>query len=179
MNRCGSASPSVTPRITRPEMIDMMSSEIERSLLAPTSASSPQLLSAPDGGLDDLGHAGRVERAIHAPERGKAGDQVGWRRIDRFRCAELTGKLEPAANAVNGHDALAPDHPGSKQRREPSAPVPKIAKVISGRGLRTLRTVPAPVMNPQPSGPSRRNGASRRTLIALRAGAMACVANDD
>src|SRR5689334_9411539 len=43
----------------------------------------------------------------------------------------------------------------------------------------TLSTAPAPVCNPQPSGPKSSTGASRRSLTTSFAGASANVANED
>lgn len=49
----------------------------------------------------------------------------------------------------------------------PTAPAPKLAKLLPVRTASELITAPAPVWMPQPSGPSSSSGASFGTLIAL------------
>ncbi len=49
----------------------------------------------------------------------------------------------------------------------PTAPAPKLAKLLPAVTLSELITAPAPVWMPQPSGPSSSIGASSGTLIAL------------
>jgi hypothetical protein len=61
----------------------------------------------------------------------------------------------------------------------PTAPVPEIATLLPARTRSAFMTAPAPVMMPQPRGPSRSRGASLETFAVFRSRAIACVAKDD
>ncbi|MEV0640986.1 hypothetical protein AB0I77_39915 [Streptomyces sp. NPDC050619] len=61
----------------------------------------------------------------------------------------------------------------------PTGPAPKTAMLLPAAGLSELRTPPAPVCMPQPSGPSSSRGAARSTFTTLRSVARAYVAKDD
>ncbi len=61
----------------------------------------------------------------------------------------------------------------------PTAPSPNTAIADPGSGRRTLKTVPAPVWSPQPSGPASATGTSGGRRTALRAEATACDAIED
>ena len=61
----------------------------------------------------------------------------------------------------------------------PTPPTPNTTRDWPSHGRMTLSTAPAPVCNPQPSGPNMSTGASRRIFTTSLAGATANVANDD
>jgi hypothetical protein len=61
----------------------------------------------------------------------------------------------------------------------PTAPVPKTARVEPILGFSSFRTVPAPVLNPHPSGPKCVSGTSDGTLTTDSSTTFAYVAKDD
>src|SRR5699024_6195865 len=74
---------------------------------------------------------------------------------------------------------VAPTAAAAMIAEEPTAPVPKIATDSPAQTFRELIIEPAPVIRPQPSGPSNSSGTSSVTGTTDRTETFAWLANDD